>query len=310
MDGGEFSMRSIKKLAAKTSQKYKIKFGKKFNRFFILSFYLIAFGSTGAMIYLATNDGIFSRGKTSLVNIVMAKTVQMGFTVNKVFVANRKMLSKDKLLNALQLKLGQPILFYDMTAAKKRVERLGWVKHVSINRQLPDKIYIVIKERKPIAVWQHDNIFTLIDNDGELIGNQISGYHPNLKIIIGKNAPKNAAILINMLSKEPAINKVVTTAIYIGNRRWNLHLENGININLPEKKPLEAWHRLAKIEKQHGLFKKDVNVIDMRQQDKLIIGISNNGAEKLFSIKKNILENLSKNKKLKIRPKTRPETQI
>lgn len=45
----------------------------------------------------------------------------------------------------------------------------------------------------------------------------------------------------------------------------------GIDVRLPEAAPKSAWRRLAVYQREHGLLDKEVESIDMRLADRLIV---------------------------------------
>ena len=48
-------------------------------------------------------------------------------------------------------------------------------------------------------------------------------------------------------------------------------MAGNINISLPEKDPAAAWARLARYERVHRILNKNVQALDLRMSDRLII---------------------------------------
>ena len=63
----------------------------------------------------------------------------------------------------------------------------------------------------------------------------------------------------------------VRAAVRVSGRRWTLTLANGIDVQLPEDDPAGAWVRLAEYERQHKVLARDVEVLDLRLPDRLIV---------------------------------------
>ena len=63
----------------------------------------------------------------------------------------------------------------------------------------------------------------------------------------------------------------VKAAVRIGGRRWNLRLKNDIDVRLPEEDTAKAWARLAEYEKTHRVLERDVQILDLRIPDRLIV---------------------------------------
>ena len=70
-------------------------------------------------------------------------------------------------------------------------------------------------------------------------------------------------------------------AVWMSERRWNLRLDNGVDVRLPEDDPADAWTRLARLERDHGLLARAVDAIDLRQPDRLIVRMTEDGATQI-----------------------------
>ena len=70
------------------------------------------------------------------------------------------------LREALDIERGDPILAIDPARAKADLETLGWVADATVERRLPDLLYIRITERRPMALWQNGGAFAIVDGAG------------------------------------------------------------------------------------------------------------------------------------------------
>ena len=204
----------------------------------------------------------------------ISKTV--GLTVREVIVEGRSKTRKSVLLQALQVSEGDNILAINITEMKDRVNKLPWVKSARIERHFPNKISLTLFERTPMARWQTNRILKLIDVHGDVIPIVDLTRFSNLPIIIGKNAPKIAGQILNTLSNEPHLFRRVKSLTLVSDRRWDVQLDNQINVHLPEKNPGKAWAHLATVEQGHNIFGDQVQGIDMRLENQLIIKIEKN----------------------------------
>ncbi|MEM7171571.1 MAG: cell division protein FtsQ/DivIB, partial [Pseudomonadota bacterium] len=80
--------------------------------------------------------------------------------------------------------------------------------------------------------------------------------------------------LIDLLGSEPDLKKRVSGAVWISDRRWNLQMDGRIEVRLPEGDMSAAWQQLAEVEREHGVFERDVKIIDMRIPDRLVVRTS------------------------------------
>ncbi len=57
----------------------------------------------------------------------------------------------------------------------------------------------------------------------------------------------------------------------VGTRRWNIYLNNGVIIKMPEEGELAAWKKLASLYKQDHIFDYAIDVVDFRLNGRLIL---------------------------------------
>jgi cell division protein FtsQ len=196
---------------------------------------------------------------------------ELGLTIEDVLVSGRNETSSANLLAALGVVRGAPMLAYDFETAKARVESLPWVRNVHIERLLPDTLAVHLVERQPIALWQNQGKFSLIDEDGEVIANAELDPYANLIHVVGDDAPNRVGGLLELLETQPAVKSKVLAAVRIGGRRWDLLMKGGIDVRLPEDNAPEALARLAAFEAESGVLSRDVKVLDLRMPDRVIV---------------------------------------
>jgi cell division protein FtsQ len=202
---------------------------------------------------------------------LLAATARSGLAVADVIVDGRHPVDADAILAALGARRGSPMLAIDPAAAKARLEALPWIRSASVTRMLPDVLRVKIVERVPMALWRRDNKLELVDRDGVVLPTAHSRDFENLIQLVGDDAPREGAALLDMLASEPALAERVTAAIRVGGRRWNLELDNGVAVELPELEPLAAWRALARLDRTAGLLQRDIRRVDLRFADHMVL---------------------------------------
>ncbi len=202
---------------------------------------------------------------------LIAISGDLGFTVRDVLVVGRHQTTRQELLAAVRLARGAPILAFDLEAAKKRIEVLPWVRTAAVERLLPDTVLLRLDERRPLALWQHKGRFALIDHQGEVIIEDGLERFADLPLVVGEDAPGHASDLLGILESQPRLMTLVKAAVRVGGRRWNVRLDNGIDVRLPEEDPGAAWARLAEYQRTHRVLARDITVLDLRLPDRLIV---------------------------------------
>ena len=202
---------------------------------------------------------------------MVSATAGIGLTVRQVLAEGRTETTQDDILKALAIRGGEPILGIDAEAARSRVESLPWVRSAAVERRLPDTICVRIVERHPLAWWEKDGKLVLIDRSGEPIRVPPPARYSMLIVLVGDDAPAHAAALLAMLAREPDLAARVHAAVRVGQRRWNLKIDDAIDIRLPEDGADAAWTKLGELERKNRILSRDIEAVDMRLPDRLIV---------------------------------------
>jgi cell division protein FtsQ len=210
---------------------------------------------------------VYARAKDRL----LMASAEAGYRLRQVIVEGRRNTPREVLLGSLGVHMGDPLLGINPADMKKRLEDLGWIRSVTVERRLPDALYIRISEDYPAAIWQQSGTFRLIDRDGHLISDVDVARFARLPVVVGAEAPQHTADLLDMLAREPDLAGRVRGAAWVGERRWNLHFDNGVDVKLPADSPQAAWSLLARLEREQSLLARDISVIDMRLPDRLVV---------------------------------------
>lgn len=205
---------------------------------------------------------------------VLQATAAAGFRIEEVLVTGRTQTDAAALLAALAVGRGDPIFALDPEAARRAIEALPWVRRARIERRLPDSIHVRIEERRPMALWQNEQRLKLIDDVGSVLTDRDLGAYAGLPLVVGADAPRLAPGFLAQLTAHPAIRTRVVAAVRVGGRRWDLRLDNGVSVRLPEQDLAAALQRLEVLAERDRVFDRDIIAIDLRLGDRLIIQTS------------------------------------
>lgn len=228
-------------------------------------------GLLGGGGYWVFANGYIDLAKNYTHRQYLEVTADAGLAVRDVLVEGRQETTREQLMFAINAHYGDPMLGFDPQTARAQLQKLGWIADAIVERRFPETIYVRLFERKAMAIWQRNGRFVLVDFDGNVIGRDGLDRYGHLKVIVGDEAPKRAAELLQMTQSVPELHDRVTAAVWVGGRRWNIRLEDKIDIRLPETNPEAAWAQLAVLQRKHGLLGRDILAVDMRIPDQLII---------------------------------------
>ena len=176
------------------------------------------------------------------------------------------------LRNALGVHVGDPLLGFSLESARTRIEALTWVQSASVERRLPGTLVVNLQERRPFAVWQNNGKFVLVDRAGQVVAEQDPAKDQAafgvLPLVVGPGAPENAAKLLDALAQFPVLKSRTVAAVRVGERRWNLRLNTGADVMLPEGAEAAAMARLMDLQNQQAVLDRPLQVLDLRLPDR------------------------------------------
>ena len=198
----------------------------------------------------------------------------LGLDTQMVEIEGRTKTPLTDVVQAIGVSGQHALLSIDLEAMRQRILALPWVEAAEIERRYPDRLMVRIKEYEPFALWQRQQQFYLIARDGHVIEAARIEQYRHLPIVVGKGAPQRAAGILDLIAGVPELAEHVRAAVLVGERRWNLRLDNGIDVKLPELEPALAWARLGEIEREQDLFTKDISVIDLRFEGRIVVRLA------------------------------------
>ncbi|MGE0716726.1 MAG: cell division protein FtsQ/DivIB [Alphaproteobacteria bacterium] len=234
--------------------------------------------SAAGISWLAWKEGWAGEAAAHVAQRLVGAAAEAGLSVDEILVEGRLHTPREMILSAVEARRGTPLLSVDPSAVKERLEGLPWVRSAAVERQLPGTIYIRLVERRPMAVWQRRGQLVLIDHQGHELGDEGIEYFPRLPFIVGEDAQRVAADLVGMLAGEPALQGRVVAAIRVGGRRWNIRLDTGTEILLPEERAPEAWAEVAALDRSQRLLQRQISVIDLRDPSRINLRRAKDGS--------------------------------
>jgi cell division protein FtsQ len=166
-----------------------------------------------------------------------------------------------------------PQALVDVAAIRERLLKFGWVKDARVSRRLPDTLVIDIVERTPAAMWQNQGRLALIDGEGVVLDRVPVDEMPDLPLLIGPGANGEAQQLARLMAAVPTLKPQLVSGSWVGGRRWDLNLQSGETIALPEGEGAarQALLKFARLDKSAGLLGRGIVRFDLRVPGKMIV---------------------------------------
>jgi cell division protein FtsQ len=247
---------------------------------------LMLLGSAG---FGAVRGGHVEELSSALSDTRNAIANSAGFRITAVAINGRRQLTQDEVLAIGGVNGRSSLLFLDAAAVRDRLKANPWIGEATVLKLYPGQLQIDIVERSAFALWQQAGRLSVISDDGAVLEPYMSRRFISLPLVVGKGAETRARDFLALLARYPQVREATKAAIFVGERRWNLRLKDGLDIRLPENDVGNALAALSKLDKEDRLFSRDIVAVDMRLPDRLTVQLSEDAAkarEDLFKDKK------------------------
>jgi cell division protein FtsQ len=198
---------------------------------------------------------------------------EMGFAMKRVEIKGATHIRQIDVYNIAFDQPSTAMPLVDLEATRQRLLQFGWVSDARVSRRLPDTLVVDIVERRPAAIWQHNQRLALIDMDGVVLEPVRLDAMPDLPLLIGPAANVHAGELARLIQAAPNLKPAMAGASWVGGRRWDLRFQSGEVLALPEGEAAarKALTRFASMDQSVQLLGKGYVRIDMRDPKRMLV---------------------------------------
>ncbi|GGB36726.1 cell division protein FtsQ [Roseibium aquae] len=204
----------------------------------------------------------------------------VGLGIETVKLSGQSETDDFQVLEALEIDTGDSLVLFDANAARDRLTRLAWVKSASVMKFYPNTLQVRVDEWEPYALWQRGETVSIVTRDGDVITDEVDGRYANLLLVVNHGANRRAGEIMAALEMVPELRPRVRAAFLVGDRRWDLMLENGISLKLPQVGMEKALGEIVYMDAESGLLTRDIVAVDMRIPDRIVVRLSEKAAER------------------------------
>lgn len=239
---------------------------------------LVAIAGAGLAVALAGSDraqALTAEADASL----RAATLAAGFETRSIEVQGAAPSSREEILAAAGVRTGDPLLTLNLADVRGRVEGVGTVEQARVVRLLPDTLVISVSERPRMAIWQRRGVLSVIDPTGRVIREASAVDFPNLPLVVGAGAERDAAAMIELVQRRPRLAAATQALVRVDGRRWDLRLRGGGIVMLPAEQTEAALIRLDALDRRVRLLELGFERVDLRSPETISVRPRNGAAQ-------------------------------
>ncbi|WP_299782749.1 cell division protein FtsQ/DivIB [uncultured Roseobacter sp.] len=175
----------------------------------------------------------------------------------------------------------------DLTDIRNTIAGLAPVKTVGVRIRPGGVLQVDVTPRTPVAIWRSREGLTLIDITGAHLGKLDKRMdRPDLLVIAGEGAEGDVKEALNLYRAAAPLGVRLRGIVRMGARRWDVVLDRGQRILLPEQGAVEALERVIALDAAEDVLGRDVVRVDMRLGTRPTVQMSEQAATLWWEIKK------------------------
>lgn len=207
-------------------------------------------------------------------DVTQALTSAAGFAINNVKVSGNAETSEIDILERLGLDGTTSLMALDVVETRAALKTLPWVLDAEVRKVYPDTIEIKLAERTAFGIWQHGQELSIIEKSGSVIAPLRDNKFAYLPLFVGRDAETGAEEIMADFDQWPDVKARVKSFMRVAGRRWDIRLDNGVIVKLPEHDMAKAMAVLAKFNEEQQLVERDIVAVDLRLEDRTTIQLS------------------------------------
>ena len=163
----------------------------------------------------------------------------------------------------------------DLDTLQDAVEDLNAVASATVQVRGAGVLSVAVEERVPVAIWRLDDRLTLVDATSHPVAEvSTRAARPDMPLILGKGADDAVTEALAILAVTDTMTGRLRGLRRMGERRWDILLDRGQVIMLPETDPVTAVRRVLALDAAQDLLERDVVAVDFRNLRRPVLRLS------------------------------------
>ncbi len=168
---------------------------------------------------------------------------------------------------ALAVELPASSFALDLEALRQKVAAMSGVAQAEVLIRPGGILALRVTERVPAIVWRGPEGLWLLDREGHRVAPIASRLdRPDLGLVAGAGAEAAVPEALALYAAAEPVAPRLRGLVRMGERRWDVVLDRGQRILLPERGAVAALERVMALALAEDMLARDVIVIDMRNQ--------------------------------------------
>ncbi|MCY3879445.1 MAG: cell division protein FtsQ/DivIB [Rhodobacteraceae bacterium] len=246
--------------------------------FYVLPMAVVAIAGYGLLISKGNGIRLFNQGLAAFQQAVHTEQSRIhGFQVH----ATSEHLEAE-IAALVSLDFPADIFSIDAESLLRTIEALPAVVSADVKIQPGGSLVITAVGRRPVAVWRNGERLSLLDGDGIALVQSVDRKdYIDLPLVAGGGAIGSIPEAVQLYHALEELQDSLQGLLRVGNRRWDLILDGGRRVLLPEKDPVRAVNRLMFLNRSDALLQRQLRLVDLRDPGLTIVRLTDSSLQLL-----------------------------
>ncbi|WP_093116047.1 cell division protein FtsQ/DivIB [Salinihabitans flavidus] len=175
----------------------------------------------------------------------------------------------------------------DLAQIREQVMALPAISAASVRIRPGGVLRVDVTERVPVILWRTAAGLDLVDVDGVVVARAAGrSAHGPLPIMAGKGAAAHVDEALALFSAGEPLSDRLRGLERIGERRWDVVLDRGQRILLPERGAVQALERVIVLAEGQDMLDRDLVIVDMRLPERPTVRIAERAVQDWWKLRK------------------------
>ncbi|WP_306666787.1 cell division protein FtsQ/DivIB [Rhodovulum adriaticum] len=175
----------------------------------------------------------------------------------------------------------------DLKAMRVVVQELDAVKAADLRVRPGGILEVAVQERVPAVVWRGEAGLEMLDRQGRRVAHlEQRAARPDLPLIAGKGADAAVPEALALIAAAAPLSARLRGLVRVGERRWDVVLDRGQRILLPETGALVSLERVIALDHVSDMLARDVLAVDMRNPNRPTLRLAEGAVDELKRIRR------------------------
>ncbi|MCY1127406.1 cell division protein FtsQ/DivIB [Frigidibacter sp. RF13] len=177
----------------------------------------------------------------------------------------------------------------DLEAMRAAIEQVDAVESATVKLKPGGVLAVDIRERKPAVLWRTEASLEMLDATGHRVATlKTRGARADLPVIAGVGAEERVPEALNILAAARPVLPRVRGLVRVGDRRWDLVLDRGQRLMLPETGAVEAVERVMALDTAEEMLARDLVTVDLRNPNRPTVRLGPQAVETMKTMAANV----------------------